>query len=526
MEEKTLYLTESDPAELQEQLRTLEFMLDSLEWRAIGSQAEQEFSRAGLRNISQLARVMFLKNPLINRGVNVKRFYVWGQGWTIRAQDEQIQAVIDDFLYDQKNDDAFGSHEARMGLEQELQIDGNLFFCFFVNSITGKIRIRTISFEQIEDVYYNPDDGKEPWYYRRSWGQSTLDTTNGVVEQKMQTAYYPDWRYNPVNKPKTIAGYPVNWSSPLYHVKVGGFGNWKFGVSEVYAAIDWARAYKAFLEDWASIVRAYRKFAFQLTAPSNQAVAAVKSKLTTSIPGLDQLAQPPPLTASTFVATDGYKLDAVKTQGATVSADDGRRMLLMAAAVLGLPETFFGDASVGTLATAQSLDRPTELMMIDRQTLWRDMTLNIIEFVQLWAVKAAQGELTTMGHVETVIEDGQICEDVVWNDGVDGGVSVYFPPIVQHDIPAIVNATVQAATLGAAGTLAGTIDLPTLSRILLNELGVPDADEIVERLFPDGTATQESAQARPVADVMMIAAVTELRTALLRLQETQKTGAL
>ena len=251
------------------------------------------------------------------------------------------------------------------------------------------------------------------------------------------------------------------------------------------------------------IVRAYRKFAFQLTAPSNKAVAAVKAGLGSVAPRgpegspASELAsyQAPPLTGSTFVGTDGYKLSAVNHGGATVGAEDGRRLLLMVAAAFGLPETFFGDASVGALATAQSLDRPTELMMKNRQQLWRDLTLNIIHFLEVWAVKAPQGALRGLGRIETSVEDGQRTETIVWNEGVSDDVSVDFPPLLEHDIPQMVNATVQAATLGAAGTLAGTIELPDLSRILLTELGVPDVDEIIERMFPDGEAPRGAQRA-------------------------------
>src|SRR5690606_26615419 len=119
--------------------------------------------------------------------------------------------------------------------------------------------------------------------------------------------------------------------------------------------------------------------------------------------GLDH--NPPPLTGSTFVAGEGTSLQPVRTSGATVSAEDGRRLLLMVAASSGLPETFFGDASIGTLATAKSLDRPTELMMEDRQKLWRDVFINILEFVRLWAVKAPRGPLRSLGRVVDEIED-------------------------------------------------------------------------------------------------------------------------
>lgn len=518
-EEKTLYLTESDPTELQERLAALEMFLDTVEWKVVSAQADQEFSRDGLRNITELSRIYYLKNPLVGRGVNVKKHYIWGQGWTIRAQQPEIQEVIDAFLYDNKNDDVLGSHEARTQLEVELETDGNIFFCFFPDAVTGEVAIRTICFDEIDDILYNPDDRKEPWFYRRTWEQVTLDYESGTQTTVTKIAYYPDWRYTPTNQAPKIGEYPIYWDKPIYHVKIGGFSNWKFGISEIYAAIDWAKAYKLNLEDWASIIRAYRKFAYQLTAPTNKAVTQIKSRLNTSVPGSETTpAQPPPITGSTFIGTNDFALKAVSHNGATVSADDGRRLMLMVAAVQGLPETFYGDASVGTLATAESLDRPTELMMVDRQTLWRDITLNIVAFVELWAVKAPQGALRSLGRVDTKIRNGQRDETVIWNEGVNDDVSVSFPPLVQKNIPAMVGAVVQAATLGQAGTLAGTLDLPALSRILLTTLGVADADEIVERLFPDGEVPGATTE-RPAAEAMMVEAVKELRSALVSLRE-------
>jgi len=37
----------------------------------------------------------------------------------------------------------------------------------------------------------------------------------------------------------------------------------QFGVSELYAACDWANAYKVFLEKWVTITDALSKFAMQ-----------------------------------------------------------------------------------------------------------------------------------------------------------------------------------------------------------------------------------------------------------------------
>jgi len=48
-----------------------------------------------------------------------------------------------------------------------------------------------------------------------------------------------------------IQGHKVNWEMPILRVKIGCPPSWRWGVPPLYASIDWARAYKDFLEDWA-----------------------------------------------------------------------------------------------------------------------------------------------------------------------------------------------------------------------------------------------------------------------------------
>lgn len=525
---------------LSERLAALELALESTDWRLLTMQAEQEFSREGLRVITELSRIMYLKNPLIRRGVSVQRLYVWGQGWNVAAQQAEIQAVLTGFMDDVANQVELTSHQARGQKETELQTDGNLFFVFFTNQVTGRVRVRSLAFEEIAEVICNPEDGKEPWYYKRVWTELSFDVGSGLQTAQARTAYYPDWRYNPTVKPAVIGGQPVHWESPVYHVKVGGFGNWRFGVSEIYAAIDWSKAYKEFLEDWASIVRAYRKFAFQLTTPGGKSgIAAAKTKLASTSSGSSGETNPAPVAGSTFIAGEGVSLQPVRTSGATVAAEDGRRLLLMVAAAVGLPETFFGDVSVGTLATANSLDRPTELAMKDRQTLWAGIHLAIFDFVLRQAVKAPKGPLRGLGQIAQEIDASNVVERLQWNEGVDGHIDIDFPAIVQGDTEAHVRAIISAATLDGK-TPAGTIDLMTVARMLLVALGEDDVDTVLARVFaadgqplqpppslPQGGGTVDGADdeadeeipARPTSEALMVEAVKELRDALNRLQE-------
>lgn len=475
---------------LQETVRDLELALDSVDWRRLTHGAQNEFTREGIRQITEIARLYYLKNPLIRRGVNVQTLYVWGQGWSVNAKDKAIQEVISAFLDDRKNKAELTTPISAAQKEVEQQTDGNTFLVFFTNKSTGRVRVRSIPLEEITDIYCSPDDAKEPWYYKRSWSTERF-TSDGGIEVSQSSAYYPDWHYNPTVKPLTIGGVDVAWETPIFHIKTGGFSNWKFGLSEVYSPLDWARAYKEYLEDFASITRAHRRFAWDVEVSGGKnAIAAAKTKLNTTVGtntnrGYDT--NPPPTTGSAFVRDPSAKLNPVRTAGATSSLDEGRRIALMAFAGMGLPETFFGDVSVGTLATAESLDRPTELAMKLRQAFWKGIFEQIFEYVIIQSLKAVDSPLKGMGAVVAERDGQQIEERIEWDDDVDSLIDIDFPPVISRGLLEEVQAIVAAGTLGdSQGQLAGTIDIVTLSRMLLNVLGEDDIDEIMSQNFPDG----------------------------------------
>ena len=457
-----------------ESIRQLEMAMEEAGWSRITSGGEREFSRQTLGDISSLARVMYLKNPLIQRGVEVYRLYVWGQGMRISAKDADINQAIQDFLDDPENRKALSGHQAHMERETELRVDGNLFFVFFSDP-TGRVKTRLIQFDEISDIVRNPDDRLDPWYYLREW-------TSGTTQMR---AYYPDWRYSPVFKPEKVDDILVRWDTPVFHVRVGGFGSWKFGVSEVYAALDWAKAYKGFMEDWASIVKAYSRFAWKAkTKGGALGVQAAKAKLATTMGYTGSETNPAPTTGSVFVGTEGQDLEPIKTSGATTSADDARRLLLMVCAAYGLPETFFGDASVGSLATAQSLDRPTELAMEDRQTLWVDVFGQILDYVLLCRMKAKSG-LKKLGKIKREIIGERVYETILWGEGIKKPLlDIDFPPLLSTDKTKEIKAIVSAATLDGKA-LAGTIDMKTTVKLLLTALGQDDVDDILKAMFDE-----------------------------------------
>lgn len=473
---------------LQENVSRLEAALYSDEWRRLQAGNDMQFTRDGIRQITELSRLMRLKNPVIKRAVEVQRLYVWSQGFTVRAGDGRVQEVVDRFLDDERNRATVSGHQARGELEESLQVDGNLFIRFFPDAVTGHVRVSVIDPQEIDEIVANPDDRAEPWFYRRT---TTRGTLGGV--QKQVVEYYPDWRYNPRNKAGVPAGWTVDWSTPVMHVAVNRLGAW--GIPEHYAGLDWALAYKSFLENLASVWQALARFAWRLTRRGGAAgVAAAKAKLNTTLDSGMAETNPPPLAGSTFIGAEGaVDMQPFRTGGATMSAEDGRRLLLMAIAGSGYPETFFGDVSVGTLATAESLDRPTELKIRDRQSLWADIYRGILSYVLLWAARAPQGPLRGTASVVREPDGQEWAYRLEWSDDVDGALHIDFPPVVNINTKEQVEALATAMTLNGLAP-AGTLDLKTFTRAAAQTLGFDDVDALIDELFPP--EDEETAQAQ------------------------------
>lgn len=475
----------SEIAELTERLHELELALENQDWTRLSWEADQEFTREGLRRIAELSRLMYLKNPLIRRGTRVQADYVFAQGVTIRSDDPEVNEFLQEFVDDERNQVGLFGHEALLSKERSLQLHGNLFLTLFTNKLTGRVVVRTIPAAQIDEIISDPQDQQTPWYYKRSWNEKQFDIGSGLSTPVPRQAYYPDWRYVPTAKPRSIGGQPVMWDAPIYHMAVGGLDDMQFGVSEAYPGLDWAKAYKSFLEDWATITRAYSRFAFSLTTKGGtRGVAAAKSTLATTFGngGVGIETNPPPVTGATFIGSDGVKLDPIRTSGATTKMEDGRRLLLMVAASQGLPETFYGDVSVGTLATAESLDRPTELSFSSRQQLWKTILKAVCRYALSVMVRAPRSGL--QGTV-TVKDDGTPKVMVRNADGqmVTPEIIVEFPPLVEHSTVDMIDAIIKAS--------AKLPDARLIASLLLSALGVGDIDEVLERMFPDGVVIDQ-----------------------------------
>ena len=463
---------------LQERIAELELALDDVGYERIGdSNFDKQFTKASIDKIAAMARVYWLKNPLIKRAVATQANYVFGQGLDVVAADEDVQTVVDAFMEDSKNRAELTGEQAMLTKETELQVTSNLFFTFFTDPLNGATRVRTIPLSEITRIIYNPDDSKEPWYYYRQWQQPKEP---GSQKYEMHQAMYPDINYMPKGGlPKHFNGIEVMALNPVYHVKTNCLSDMEYGVSEIYAAIDWAKAYKDFLEDWYTIVKSLSKFAWKATSKSGATgMAQAKQVLEGAINGGSNPMNSdlPGQAAQVWMSSDNFDLAPMPKSGATVAVDDGRRALLMVCAATGIYEHYFGDPSTGNLATAKAMEQPMLLMFQERQELWTDVFNTILGYV------INQSALKPGGKLRGVMSFNDYGESYVDMGDTDRSVDVKFPPILQEDVNERIDAIVKSVTLSGQ-TPANTIDLKTATTQMLTALG--EDTDIVDKLFPD-----------------------------------------
>ena len=477
----------SEVAFLSERFLELEDRLQEQHWEALSSgEGSDELSRTALDHLIQQCRAMYLKNPLIRNGVNITKRYVFGLGVSITAQEGPVNDVLQGMLDDRANRSEWSSRTSQIAKEQELLLTGNVFLALFTVRSTGRVRAGSIPVREIREILSNPNDGREAWYYRRVWTPQLL---SGAPAAQSVSAYYPDWRYQPRKRPTQLNGVEIRWDSPVYHVKDGGFDGAKFGIPDVYAALDWATAARKDLQDFSTLRASLARFAWRATvAGGKPGMDKTKERLGTTLGSGGtggRETNPPPVAGSTAIVAAGNELVPISKSGTTPNPEDSRRIWLMVAAAMGIPETILsGNAEVGNLATAKTLDRPTELKMETRRSLWEDVFLDLCHYQIEQAVRAQvlPGRISTdeLGSVEVELSldpTPPAPGEERSREPMTGKVDVEWPSILAIDVKERVDAIV-------AADQTGRLSPEYISREFLLAFGADNVDEEMALLYP------------------------------------------
>jgi hypothetical protein len=457
----------------KERLWELELALEDRGWVREVTLSALEFSRYGVQQLIRICRIYAIKNPIIKRITEICELYVFGRGIEIRSDDGPTNDAIQDFL--QRNDAEMG-HCGLARKERDIQSDGAIYWS--LPTIKDQVSVLMIDPLEIMDVITDPDDSSKPLYFKRMWHRNEIDFGSGMQRPKMQMCWYPSLELvmeNPKPKQPTMGGVEINWEQPILRDSGGGSpSKWRWPVPPVYAAIDSSRAYIAALEDYATVRRTLARFALMIeTKGGPGAIAAYQALFSTTFADNDGTqieSNPPPVVGSAHVSGPSNKIAAFKSSGAQSNPEETRRILLLACSSAGMPETFFGDASTGSLATAVSLDRPTELKFSAIQKRWKHTLRRIIDYVLMV-------EQSTVGsRLHEARSNAKPSKPVA--------VKIEFPTVIEHEILPMIQSIVEIGTGGGRnGIFAGIVDRRTIAGLLLAEIGYEDRDELLDSIY-------------------------------------------
>jgi len=201
------------------------------------------------------------------------------------------------------------------------------------------------------------------------------------------------------------------------------------------------KEYRRFLASRIAVMLALARFAWRSKVKGGQtAVDAIKAKTHDK-----EIAA-----GAHLIENWGVDTTPIKTEtGASAAYQDGRMIKLQIAAAVGIPEQYFGDISIGNLATAKTVELPMMKMFQSYQAIWKGAFKDINE---------------------VILEHNGILEDK-WYVDID------FPAIAPEDLAGMAQSL--QAILAVLPNLGDSRDV---KQVALMALGIDDTAEVLDAL--------------------------------------------
>ena len=392
----------------------------------------------------KLSRLYSAKDPLGKQSIRLWTDYTFGTGMTWSTEDDKAREALEAF-WDSKANQAVLSARGQRKSSDKLLIDGEVFFAIFLGA-KNEAKIRLIDPLEITEIITDPDDKEDVKFYRRQWTDTQARPHDDIY--RSTTNIKGEAALDQYGKSVTQTE-----DALIYHLTYNTIS--QRGNPLLLPALLWMKYYTRFLSSRIAIMLALAKFAWKSKVTGGQvAVDAIKAKTDGQVIAA----------ASHLVENLGVDTTPIKTDtGASNAYQDGRMIKLQVAAAVGIPEQYFGDISIGNLATAKTVELPMMKMFQSYQAVWNDAYQDIDE---------------------VVLEHAKVPSDK-WYVDRD------FPAIAPEDVLQAATAIVQIL-----GVMPSFADSPDVQQIAMMTLGVNDPAEALEQIAKEAKANPEVALIR------------------------------
>ena len=408
-----------------------ELEIEDVGWNRLGVSGGIINESARINNLTQ-SRLYATKDPLAKQAIRLWTDYTFGTGITQTAKDDKTQEIIDGFWKSDKNK-CYLSPIGQRKMSDKLLIDGEVFIALFLDK-KGTGALRCFNPLEISEIVSDPDDFDSVMYYLRSWSNAQgkpiskyYRSVNNIVDKSTE------------NAAGTLVSATEEDDALIYHVTYNTIE--QRGNPLLLPALDWIKQYRRFLASRVAIMLALARFAWKVKVKGGAgAVSSVKSTFNEQeVPA-----------GSIQLENMGSEMQPIRTDSnATNAYQDGRMLKLQIAAAVGIPEQYFGDISIGNLATAKTVELPMMKMFQSYQAVWGCVYDDINNIV---------------------LEDADVDEDKRY-------VDIDFPLIAPEDVAQMAQSLV--LILQAMPDLAYSRDV---QQVALMTLGIDNTAEVLDAL--------------------------------------------
>lgn len=389
--------------------------LEDIGWKPLQgfTDGSNSFTLEGLHRSSELCRAVATINPLVRRGLKVRTGYIWGSGVSVVPKEfsgnrGRPRTVNTTPTLPEGLEDVLTGTLAQMEIESSVATDGNLDFLVSKSEKT----VQRIPFEEITDGVSEKGNREKLLYVRRTWNDWGVEDENvsqtsrpfsrvdaaqfgrtwmsisdqrGASDLRLRSVWYPTpaaLRGRASRRPTSIRGEPIDFSHVLVHMSFNRLTGDRWGVPDVLPAIWWTKAYKEYLENCATLSKAYARFAWKVTNDKSKGVRRTAATLAQA-PRTDPSTGQPLSVGASAVLGAGQDISPVGGSG-HVNFDAGRPLIAMVAAALDVPlYDLTADSSYGNRSTAESQGTSSKLVMRARQRIMDSVYKTVFELLGL-----------------------------------------------------------------------------------------------------------------------------------------------
>ncbi len=312
---------------------------DSPGWAGL-TNSLHDYDPARVQEIYKDALEAWRRNPIAWRSIAITSDYIVGDRIVISSPNRNLNRYIKLFWNHPKNN----MSQRLEGMSDELSRAGDLFVTLHRNELDGMSYIRFVTKDRIEKIETAPNDYEtELAYYE-------------IQEVGESKVWYSPWHPAAEASSAVMLHYTIN-------KPIGAL----LGESDLVTMIPWLLRYSRMLEDRVKLNWAVRSFLWFVTVPS----AKVKEK--------QEMYRNPPESGSIIIKDE---LETWDVSSPDLKASDARHDMQAVRAMIdagsGYPPHWRGDAGDISLATAQSMQGPTERHLRRRQQYFLWMLKDIL----------------------------------------------------------------------------------------------------------------------------------------------------